>query len=178
MTSRFLPNNYASAIKLRAGFVFSTIVEMFFTLMIIHLPIILRIVFMKFEDRNADISIWTMFLDGYRYGDILGYTAGLLASSTVWFVLKFKLLAVRPKTMLFLIFAPLFLLFFATPVYLKELTGSVDSDFAFIYVKTILFISFILWMISLYYQRAIVELGDLTGNNQSDRIAKQVSKPQ
>lgn len=159
-------------------YIFTSIVEMILTLAIIHVPIILRIIYLKFDPKFSDSSFYDLFIGGFKYGDVLGYTAGLLASSTVWFLLNIGLFKSRPLRVVLMILAPLLLLFFAAPVYFKEMNGELNSGFAASYVQGIVVLSFFFWFVSLYQQKAIVNISSVSGSQMVDSIVEQVRKPQ
>ncbi|MNV47784.1 hypothetical protein D3C71_1396610 [compost metagenome] len=154
-----------------------SVLEIIATLLIINIPLFLRLVYdtMGRPGTTMETAI-AMFLSGYKYGDILGYTAGMLASSTVYFLINFKLFSLRPGLLLTLTIGPLLVLFFASPVFFRDMTGNVgNASFAASYIQWVLGISFLLWLFSAYQQRAIGTGLDINGDRAVDAIKTTLS---
>jgi len=154
-----------------------TIVEILLTLLIVHIPLFLRIIY---DAVGKPGMTWAgavdLFWSGYKYGDILGYTAGMLASSTVWFFLNLRLFSSRPGRLLALTIGPLLLLFFASPVYFRDINGDIgNATFTVTYIQIILALSLLLWLVSIYQQRAIGNDIDLSGDKAVTAIKNKLS---
>ncbi|WCK12380.1 hypothetical protein G6L41_008870 [Agrobacterium tumefaciens] len=134
--------------------------EIILTMAFVHLPILLGLVFQAVgKDGMTPELALKMFFADYSYGDILGYSAGILASSTVWFVLNIKMFKNRPGWGAALIVFPFLILMFAAPVFFREQVGEVgNNEFAATYVQLILLLAFLTWWVSLYQQRVLPEL--------------------
>ena len=154
----------------------ASVFEAVIVLLIMHVPIVLRLLYEGMDSAQMTwTAAWSMFMSSYRYGDILGYTSGLLASSTAWFLLNLHYSKHRPKTILALIVLPLLLFFFASPMYFRDLKGPVENhEFAEAYVKFLLGSAAALWIVSMYQQRSIPSLR-LSDGDQIKDIMKNVT---
>ncbi|MCQ1572965.1 hypothetical protein NFO65_19755 [Neorhizobium galegae] len=156
---------------------FLSCLEIVLTLLIINIPIFLRLIYDAMGKPGTTFTTAVeLFWSGYKYGDILGYTAGMLASSTVYFLFNLRLFTSRPGLLLSLTLGPLLVLFFASPVFFRDMTGGVgNATFAASYVQGILALSFLLWLFSAYQQRAIGSGMDLNGDRAVNAIKDKIS---
>lgn len=147
-------------------------------LLIIHVPLYFSIIWYLFDiqSNNVTNTAASVFRKTYDAGDILGYTAGLLASSTAFFFRRAYLFSVKPKTTLALTILPLVVLFFASPVFFRELDGRGEiSSFASDYVIWLLAAAAIVWLFSLYQQSTIFSPSRDTA---TESIMSKVERPQ
>jgi hypothetical protein len=160
-----------------APLVLHSLFEIILTMIFIHLPLLLGLIFQAVGKAGMTSELaFKMFFADYSYGDILGYSAGLLASSTVWFVLNIGLFKNRPGWAVGLILVPFVILMFAAPVFFREQVGDVgNSEFATIYVQFLLGFAFLTWWVSLYQQRVSPELNS-GGANEVQKITDDLQK--
>ncbi|UDF31957.1 UNVERIFIED_ORG: hypothetical protein LHK14_23250 (plasmid) [Roseateles sp. XES5] len=153
-----------------------SLIEAAAVLAIIHVPYSLRIIYEATSTPGIDAAkAWTLFISAYRYGDVMGYAAGMLASTTVWFFFNLKLFSNKIPLLLFLIIGPLLLLFFAAPIYFRDLNGNIGNpEFVSSYVKFLLGAAAFLWILSMYHQRTAGTNIDVRGTDSVKQIMKTV----
>lgn len=150
-------------------YAFITLIEAIVCLIVIHLPLLLLFLFRMTgapENSNASEVAWELFFASFSPKDIMGYTAGLLASSTAFFVINIKFAKVKPLTVVAFIVLPILILFFAVPLYFQAISGGTPNhQFASWYSITIVGAAIVVWLVSLYKQKTLV-LSDETGEGR------------
>ncbi|ASP70451.1 hypothetical protein CDO28_02040 [Sinorhizobium meliloti] len=151
-------------------------VEAGVVLAIIHVPYAFRILYEALGTPGMDFSkARILFFSAYKYGDVMGYAAGMLASTTVWFFFNFRLFANRIPLLLFLVIGPLFLLFLSSPIYFRDLNGNIgNTEFVSNYVIFLLLVAAFFWIFSMYQQRTAGTNFDVRGADSVNQIMKTV----
>lgn len=149
------------------------LVEAIVVLLIVHVPLVLSLIYKKIGSEGT--SIIETVVEIYQIGDVLGYVAGLLASSTAYFVVRFRYAQYKPYTMGVVAFAPVVVIFFAAPVFFRDLDGDVTTGpFTNKYITVILISAAVIWLFSLYQQKAISKIPE---NEPANKIMKNVHRP-
>ncbi|MCB1397521.1 MAG: hypothetical protein H6898_16810 [Rhodobacter sp.] len=131
-------------------------------LLITQVPLALGMVYYLLNNQDAGVSLETaktVFAQSFTVGDVLGYVAGILGSSTAYAIMKIQAFSVRPFLTLLLISAPFVVLLFASPMYIQDVDGGVQNgDFGRTYATVIIGISIALWIHALYQSRAFFDI--------------------
>ncbi|WP_049643398.1 hypothetical protein [Candidatus Rhodobacter oscarellae] len=152
---------------------FMVLVEAIIVLLIVHVPLVLSLIYKKIGSEGTSI-VETVF-ESYQVGDVLGYVAGLLASSTAYFFVRFRYARYKPYTMAVVAFSPVILIFFAAPVFFRDLDGNISTGtFTNNYIIGLLAFAAAIWLFSLYQQKAISRI---SGDSGADDLMKRVHRP-
>lgn len=137
----------------------SSALEAVLILFFIHVPLLLIIVWGMFT-----ASMETSFLQHatntismqYTPNSAMTFISGILASSTVFFIINLKFIRIYPIKILFLIIAPIFIILFSSPLLFQDFSaGLANKEFASSYSLYLIAFALALWFVSLYQQRAI-----------------------
>lgn len=147
------------------------LVEAIITLTITQIPFWIGMVLNALSNENATMtsSLYAV-LRGFSPGDALAYSAGILASSTAYAIMKIGSFKRRPYLMIFLILLPVVAVMMAMPLFIQDSNGAIKNrTFANDYLTGILLFSACLWLHALYQARAFFEVPSLNTKG-SDRI--------
>lgn len=149
------------------------LVEALITLAITQIPFWLAMAKHALGDKNATfITSISAVLQTFSPGDALVYSAGILASSTAYAIMKIGNFERRPYLMLFLILLPFITVMVAMPLFIQDANDAIENvTFANRYVVGILIVSGILWIHALYQARAFFDV-TVSTNAGSDKIIK------
>jgi drug/metabolite transporter (DMT)-like permease len=151
----------------------SVLLEALIVLLIVHVPLVLSLIYKKMG--KEDTSIFNTVVESYQVGDVLGYVAGLLASSTAYFVVRIGYMRYRPKTVAFLMLSPIIIIFFAAPVFFRDIDGKISyNEFTEQYILGLLISAALVWLYSLYQQKVI---GRPSDNDDVKKLMNSVHRP-
>ena len=145
------------------------------TLAITQIPFWLAMVMHALGDKHATFtSSLSAVLQTLSPGDALAYSAGILASSTAYAIMKIGNFKRRPYLMLLLILLPFVAVMFAMPLFIQDSNGVIkNADFANDYVIGVLVFSACLWLHALYQSRAFFDVHGPSSAG-SDRIIQEL----
>lgn len=149
--------------------------EAIITLIITQIPFWLAIALYALGAAEATfLSSLYAILDTLSPGDALVYSAGILASSTAYAIMKIRSFRAKPVLMLILILLPILTILSAMPLYIQDANDKIENiEFAQLYVRIVLIVSALLWIHALYQARAFFEV-QLSHNKKSDDIVKNI----
>ncbi|GMN14120.1 hypothetical protein [Altererythrobacter sp. MTPC7] len=151
------------------------IVEALITLAITQIPFWVMMVMHALGDKEASFgSSLSAVLRTFSPGDALVYSAGILASSTAYAIMKIGNFKRRPYLMLLLILLPFIAVMFAMPLFIQDSNGAIENlTFANSYVIGVLLFSAALWLHALYQSRAFFEVSGPSSAG-SDKIIEEL----
>lgn len=149
--------------------------EAMITLAITQVPIFLALVIYALGEKSATLgSALNTMLSTLSPGDVLGYSTGILASSTAYALIKIGSFRTRPALMITLILFPMIVIMAAMPIYIQDMNDQIKNlDFARSYASTIILLSAILWIYALYQSRAFFEIR-LSDEEASQKIVDEI----
>lgn len=149
----------------------SALLEALITLVITQIPFWLAMAMHALRDEEATFwSAISAVLRTFSPGDALVYSAGILASSTAYAIMKIGNFRRRPSLMLWLILFPFLAVMFAMPLYIQDSNDAIKNvTFANGYVIGVLIFSAGLWLHALYQSRAFFDVAVSTSAG-SDKI--------
>lgn len=151
------------------------IVEALVTLAITQIPFWLAMVMHALGDKDATFATSVgAVLSTFSPGDALVYSAGILASSTAYAIMKIGNFKRQPYLMLLLILLPFVAVMLAMPLFIQDSNDAIENmTFANDYVIGVLFFSAGLWLHALYQSRAFFDVS-VPSNAGSDKIIKEL----
>ena len=151
------------------------LVEALITLFITQIPLWLVMVIYALGDKDATFSSSLSALLGtFSPGDALVYSAGILASSTAYAIMKIGNFKRRPWLMVPLILFPFLAVMAAMPLFIQDSNDAIQNAlFADRYVVAVLAFSAVLWLHALYQARAFFDVSG-PNNKVSDRIIDEI----
>lgn len=149
--------------------------EALITLAITQIPFWLAMVMHALGDEGATFgSSVEAVLRTFSPGDALVYSAGILASSTAYAIMKIGNFRRRPYLMLMLILLPFVAVMLAMPLFIQDSNDAIENlAFANTYVVGVLVFSAGLWLHALYQSRAFFEVSG-PNNAGSDKIIEEL----
>lgn len=106
-------------------------------------------------------------------GEALVYIAGILGSTTAYFILKIIMSPRKQMAFFFCTLSPLALMYFATPVFMADRYNKVtNKDFILSYGITLALASLVVWLLSLFVQRRADLPPVMSGNAPADKIVQ------
>jgi len=151
--------------------------EAFIVLLVTQLPLLLGLISHVMDTAGETFSFATaaeVFGRTFSPGDVLSYAAGILGSSMAFFVVNLGVFKHKTFLILPLIVAPIFILFFAAPVYIQDIDGQVgNAQFVSTYIKVLIGLSIFVWLFSLYQSRVAFDV-KFPKKSASDRIVEEI----
>jgi len=150
------------------------LLEAAITLAITQIPFWLAMVMHALGDNAATFSsAFSAVLRNFSPGDALVYSAGILASSTAYAIMKIRNFKRRPVLMLSLILLPFVAVMMAMPLFIQDSNDAIENaSFAGDYVIGILLFSAALWVHALYQSRAFFDVSGPTTKGSDKIIAE------
>lgn len=150
------------------------VLEAVITLLITQIPFWLAMVMHALGDKTATFgSSVSAVLRTFTPGDALVYSAGILASSTAYAIMKIGDFKRRPFLMLLLIVLPFVAVMAAMPLFIQDSNNAIANElFASKYVMGVLIFSAALWIHALYQSRAFFDVGKSERDPADDIIEK------
>lgn len=151
------------------------LLEALITLLITQIPFWLAMVMHALRDQEANFgSSIAAVLRTFSPGDALVYSAGILASSTAYAIMKIADFRRRPSLMLWLILLPIIAVMVAMPLYIQDSNDAIKNDgFAKAYLIGVILFSAGLWLHALYQSRAFFDV-KVGGKAKSDEIIDEI----
>ena len=154
-----------------------SVVEALIVLLVTQLPLLLGLISHVMNTAGETFSFATaaeVFGRTFSPGDVLSYAAGILGSSMAFFVVNLGVFKHKTVLILPLIVAPIFILFFAAPVYIQDIDGQVgNAQFVSTYIKVLIGLSIFVWLYSLYQSRVAFDV-KFPKKSASDRIVEEI----
>lgn len=154
-----------------------SVVEALIVLLVTQLPLLLGLISHVMDTAGETFSFKTaaeVFGRTFSPGDVLSYAAGILGSSMAFFVVNLGVFKHKTILILPLIVAPIFILFFAAPVYIQDIDGQVgNAQFVSTYIKVLIGFSVLVWLYSLYQSRVAFDV-KFPKKSASDRIVEEI----
>lgn len=151
------------------------LLEAIITLAITQIPFWLAMIMHALGDREATFgSSLSAVLRTFSPGDALVYSAGILASSTAYAIMKIGNFKRRPGLMLLLILLPFVAVMMAMPLFIQDSNRAIKNvTFANDYLVGVILFSAFLWIHALYQTRAFFDVhGPSTAG--SDKIVEEL----
>lgn len=151
------------------------LIEAVITLLITQIPLWIGTVIYALGDKNASVqSALSVTLKSFTPGDGLVYSAGILASSTAYAIMKIGNFKRRPWLMIPLIILPFIAVILAIPIYIQDSNEAIQNvSFARTYTFWVLLFSSFLWVYALYQARAFFEV-HLPNSRGSEKIIEEL----
>lgn len=113
-----------------------------------------------------------------RPTEMITYVAGILSSTTAYFVVRLTVIKTHFKRILFILLFTAVLFWLATPLFIAGLqSGPVNESFAVGMAKIVGFGALGVWLFSLFSQRRVFEREiTLEGNQRGEEIARKVGR--
>jgi hypothetical protein len=150
-------------------------VEALITLFITQIPLWVVMIIYALGDKDATFtSALGALIAKFSPGDALVYSAGILASTTAYAIMKIGNFKRNPWLMLPLIIFPFIAVMAAIPLFIQDSNDAIENvSFANRYVITVLLFSAVLWIHALYQTRAFFDVKGPTTKG-SDRIIEEI----
>lgn len=154
-----------------------SVIEALIVLLVTQLPLLLGLITYVMATAGETLSFATaakVFGQTFSPGDVLSYAAGILGSSMAFFVVNLGVFKHKTMQILPLIVAPVFILFFAAPVYIQDIDGQVgNAQFVSNYIKVLIGFSVFVWLYSLYQSRVAFDV-KIPKKSASDQIVEEI----
>lgn len=145
-----------------------TLVEAFLVFLLSQLPFALLTLQYVQETPGASLNLSTFIFvvsSNVRPGEILAYVASLLASTTVYFILRPTLFRVRTLVSLICTLGPGLVIYFATPTFMADrYNRAVNRDFMTSYAIWLLAVAVLLWTFAMFHQRRLEQPPYVSGD--------------
>lgn len=150
-------------------------VEALITLFITQIPLWIVMVIYALGEKDATfMSALRALMDTFSPGDALVYSAGILASSTAYAIMKIGNFKRRPWLVVPLILLPFVAVMAAIPLFIQDSNDAiVNVTFVNRYLIAVLLFSAALWLHALYQTRAFFEV-EGPSTKISDRIIEEI----
>lgn len=154
---------------------FLALAEALITLLITQIPLILAVIIHALGTENSGlVSSFYVITGRFSPGDILAYSAGILASTTAYAIMKIGDFKVQPTLMILLILLPIVAIMAAIPVFIQDSNDAIkNTRLAGDYVAFVIIVSMGLWIHALYQSRAFFEVNG-PSSATSDRIVREI----
>lgn len=172
---------YQLADKMRKSLLLQSLLEALLVMFWVQIPIFFGFIFSISKLTNADlesISYTATYIGNLKLGDVFVYATGILGTTSVYFVMKFRRLKSHPVLILYCIVFPFFVILLSVPVFVYSIDTKINPNYFMIWYGYIMVVLMLIaWIVSLYHQKSLDnQTFDIEEHQKIESIQSSVEK--